>query len=251
MCVAVASVLPHMDYPFWVICIRVVLLLIIGTALSVFLAGMAANQCNQRLLSLLHIELQPEKFVAAYADVPGRAAGRSAARVITASYLADGYCAMGLPQKAQETLVWDCKVSSPRKHLALQGLLLHNRCRYCLHAEDALGALSAAHELQEVVSRLEQENASLADNLNKDLKLYRIWADVLNGTNDDDEYPQEMLKQFPAKIAMLELNWILARHYLNKCQRDKAKPYLSCIPENGGNLALVAKALQATAECGL
>lgn len=240
-------------YPLWVLCITVALVPVLGVSLSVMLAGMAASHCNQKLLAILHIQLRPKEFLSAYARVPGRAAPKSTGRVITSAYLADGYCAAGQPQKALETLVWDFDAEKRGSRLPLQGLLLHNQCRYFLHCGDAAGAGGAADKLQELIERLEKENPALALNLGGQLKLYRVWIDVLNGTSADEQYLQEELKQSSTKIARLELYWLLALNCGQRSQESRvgndeaANPqprleYLQKIVDEGGETALASRA---------
>lgn len=239
---AVAAGAQRTGYPLWVLGITVGLVLLLGISFSKLLAGMVASQCSQKLLAVLHIALMPEQFVEAYACVPQRAARGSTARVITAAYLADGYCAMGQPQKALDTLVWEFETKKPSARPTLEGLLLHNQCRYLLHCGDAQGASDAADRLQKAVEQLRQQNTALAQNLSEELRFYRIWVDLLNGQSVDMAYLEQKLKQLPTNIARMEVCWVLAQHCQNSNQPDKAGEYLRRIAAEGGGLALAQKA---------
>lgn len=239
---AVAAGFQRVGYPLWVLVITVGLVLLLGVSLTKLLAGMAAAQCSQKLLAVLHIALAPEQFVEAYACVPQRAARGSTARVIAAAYLADGYCAMGQPQKALDALVWEFEAKKPSARPTLEGLLLHNQCRYLLHCEDAQGASAAADRLQKAVEQLRQQNAALAQNLGEELRLYRSWVDVLNGQDLDRTYLEEKLERLPTNIARMEVCWVLAQHCQNAGQPEDAGEYLRRIAAEGGGLALAQKA---------
>ena len=97
--------------------------------------NLLANMENTRYLGYLHMELDPEKFLACYADIPGRLKPGSQTEAIYRSNLADGYAAAGKYEQALELL----EKPIPAGNLALKGLYAANRCGCLLEAGIVIG----------------------------------------------------------------------------------------------------------------
>ncbi|MEG2672318.1 MAG: hypothetical protein RR937_03985 [Ruthenibacterium sp.] len=236
------AVLYRAQQPIWIMGITAVLMLLLGLVVTKLLASNIATHRNQMMLAMLHLELAPQKFIDAYADVPAHTAPHSATHAVACSYLADGYCAAGNPSLALQTLTQDTGAALPKSKDALEGLYYHNQCNYYLHADDAEHAIVAAQHLQALINRILKENTPLALNLNADSKLFKAWIDFLNGDAVDTASLTEKLEAQPSKIKKLDTEWLLARVFAKMGNVEQARHYGADILENGGTLAIVAQA---------
>ena len=119
--IAAAVWIRDQDYPLFVPIIASSLTLAIGYVAARLLGNLLAASENTRHLGYLHMELDPDKFIAGYRDIPGRMKGENN-RAISRSYLADGYAAAGDYETAISLLE-----SPPADNLAVQGLYAANR----------------------------------------------------------------------------------------------------------------------------
>ncbi len=170
-----------------------ILTLLLGSALSFIVARTVAASEEQKLLALLHIELKPREFVAAYAPVVRAMKPKSSSRVASAAALADGYCAAGEFSRALETLEMpDEKVPAAHRD-ALTALNLRASCRYLLWSGDRSAAGAAISHFEKFLTALAATNPRLAGAMGEDAENYSLWLELLAGkTTDTDELERKM-----------------------------------------------------------
>ena len=83
------------NYPVYIPIIASTLSLLIGYFAACVVRNLIANSLTTQYLGYLHMELDPDKFIAAYGSVPGRLTEGSRDRAVAHAYLADGYGAKG------------------------------------------------------------------------------------------------------------------------------------------------------------
>lgn len=228
--IAVAIWFRDQEYPVFVPMIASVLMLGIGYFSARVAGNLLANMENTRYLGYLHMELDPEKFLACYADIPGRLKPGSHAEAIYRSYLADGYAAAGNYEKALELL--DRPI--PAGNLALKGLYAANRCGCLLGAGDTARGGEALEELKSVVDAARLEKPELAKNLSQTLTLHQQHYNCLTGVPVDREALTDAFDRAQYNIRRLELSKVLAMDARNRGDRDMAKKQLQYLRKNGG-----------------
>ena len=79
----------------WLNGVAGVLVLALGYVITRLIANMIAANINAKLLGILHVDLEPDRFISHYTEVPAHLKADSLNRGITTLYLADGYAAKG------------------------------------------------------------------------------------------------------------------------------------------------------------
>lgn len=128
------------ELPVHIPLIASILLLLLGIFLGRLVGNLVADSCNTKLLGLLHVELNPEAFLTAYAQVPERLKPDSRDYVVASAYLADGHAAKGDFDGAIAALC-PPERAGLGESAALRGLYLQDLCGYRLCAGDREGAL--------------------------------------------------------------------------------------------------------------
>lgn len=236
LCLAVLAVCRR-QMPPWQLGLTLVLAAGACLGATWFAAGMVASACQQSMLEQLHLKLQPDAFVAAYAPVAEAMPPDSAGAVTAAVNLADGYCAAGDWQQALATLVQPSAQLAEPKRSALQALVLRSRCRYCLWGGEVPVAEAALQTFARQVESLRESNPPLAENLQGDVELYQTWLGLLTGHTADCGALEQKMQQLPTKLAKLDVCWMLL--LASRAARDEAaeKRYESLFRQEGGNLA--------------
>lgn len=204
------------------------LMLGIGYFSSRVLGNVLASTENTRYLGYLHMELDPEKFLAHYEELPGRMKGGDAA--VCRSYLADGYAAAGRYEDAIALL----SSNPPADNLALEGLYASNLAAYHLGKGDAEGAAEAIGNLEEVIDACRLNKPELANNLTVSLKIHEQHLNCLTGKSVNTGWLEDAFRSAQYNIRRLEIAKILAMTALRDGDQEAAKTQLSYLRKNGG-----------------
>ena len=144
---AVAVWLRDREYPVYIPAIASLLLLGIGYFAGRLLGNLVAGTQNTRCLGLLHLDLDPQAFLAYYKQIPGRLNPNSRDFPIASACLADGYAAAGEFDQAIETLCGAFR-NVKKGDQALRALYYNNLCGYALSKEDLVLARQAEQKLE-------------------------------------------------------------------------------------------------------
>lgn len=204
------------------------LMLGIGYFSSRVLGNVLASMENTRYLGYLHMELDPEKFLSHYEEVPGRMKGSDAA--VCRSYLADGYAAAGRFDEALRTL----SEEPPADNLALRGLYASNRTGYYLGSGDAEAAAESIAELEGIIDACRLNKAELANNLTVSLKIHKQHLNCLTGKSVNTGWLEDAFRSAQYNLRRLEIARILAMTALRDGDGAAAKTQLSFLRKNGG-----------------
>lgn len=215
-------------YPLYIPAVASVLLLALGAVAGKIAGNIVANARNTRLLSLLHVELDPAAFLSAYEPVPGRLKAGSWDFAVARSYLADGYAAAGEFDRAMDTLCPDC-AGKP----ALSGLYYGNLCSYALSKGDCARAREAAAGLEAVLED-GKANPAFAQNMRLVLNLCRERLTCLEGGKVDRQWLTGQLERAPFALRRLEILETLARYALLRGRTEEAGEYLDQICQGAG-----------------
>lgn len=228
--ICVAVWLRRGDNPVYVSAIASVLMLGIGYFSSRVTGNLLANMENTHYLGFLHMELDPEKFLKHYRDVPGRLKPGSRAESIYRSYLADGYLAQGSWAQAKGLLTQPIASGS----LALEGLYASNLTACCLAMEDISGAEEQLAVLSRVIEESSGKKRELADNLKRNRNLYRQHLNCLQGKPVDTELLEDAFDSAQYNIRRLEIAKVLAMTALRDGKKAEAEKQLVFLRKNGG-----------------
>ena len=208
--------------------ISTLLALAIGFFTSRLLENLVSSTETTRNLGYLHMELDPEKFIASYSPVPQKTR-KGKDRMISYAYLSSGYEAKGDFQKALETLEKGEIGGSD----SLDTLYLSSKCRYLLEGGKIEEAKAVLKALEERIEKI-QDNEKLKDNQKQVAYILSERIEVEEGGKGDEEYLEGRLKCSQYKIGRLEILSAMALHYRNAGKRDKEKEMLNRIIKEGG-----------------
>lgn len=227
--IAVAIWFRDRDYPVYIPIIASSLMLGIGYFASRVLGNILANMENTRYLGYLHMELDPEKFLAHYETVPGRLKEGSSA-AICRSYLADGYAANG----DFDTAIALLSVAPPVDNLPVQGLYAANLSACYLGKGDLESAWASICRLEEIIDACRLNKPELAKNLTESLNLHKQHFYCLAGKTVDTEWLEAAFDRAQYHIRRLEIAMVLAKTALRDGNGAAAKKQLSYLRKNGG-----------------
>ncbi len=217
------------DYPVFIPLIASTLMIGIGYFSSRVLGNVLASMENTRCLGYLHMELDPQKFLQVYRDVPGRMKAGSSDAAICRSYLADGYAAAGEYEEAIRLLSQE----TPADNLPVKGLYASNRAACYLHMGRLEEARNALEELEQVIDACRQNKGELARNLTGSLNLYRQQLRCLEGKAVDTEELEDAFQRAQYHIRRLEIAKILAMYHIRQGNAAEAGKQLSYLRKNG------------------
>ena len=204
------------------------LMLGIGYFASRLLGNILAGMENTRYLGYLHMELDPDKFLEHYKDVPGKMKGSDAA--ISRSYLADGYAAAGDYNRAIELL----SIAPPADNLPVQGLYAANLAAYHLGKEDAEGAAVHVKRLDEIISACRVTKPDLAKNLTESFNLHKQHLNCLTGKKVNEDWLDAAFQRAQYNIRRLEIAKVQAMYALREGDAKTAKERLTYLRKNSG-----------------
>lgn len=218
------------DYPIFVPIIASVLMLGIGYFSARVLGNILSNMENTRYLGYLHMELDPQKFLDAYQNVPGRIKADTVSNAIARSYLADGYAASGDFNTAIETLATD----PPADNLSVQGLYAANRSAYYLSIGDTERAAETIAQLENIIDACRLNKADLAKNLSESMNLHQQHLRCLQGKRVDTDWLEAAFQRAQYNIRRLEITKVLAMTALRDGDMTAAKKHLTYLRKNSG-----------------
>lgn len=228
--VAVAIWFRDTGHPFFVPLIGSVLMLGIGYFSGRVLGNLVASSQNTHLLGYLHMELDPEKFVENYREIPGKMSPASSSAAICRSYLADGYAAAGDFSMALKTL----EDGEPPRELSVQGLYASNRCAYYLGLEDAPKVKEAMAQLDRIIDSCRLKNSALANNLQASLELYHQGYLCLTGKPASSAFLEDAFQRAQYNLRRLDIAKIQAMAALNAGDQAETRKHLTYLRKNSG-----------------
>ena len=221
------------NYPIYIPLIASVLSLLIAFFAGRVIRNLIANSLTTERLGYLHMELDPDKFIAAYEAVPPRLDKGSRDRAVAYAYLADGYAAKGDFAKAL-VLLEEGFSGANLEDAALRGLYLSNRGVY----QSALGELEAAKEsakaLRELIDGCWRSRNALARNLQDGLLLLEGDLALQEGRLPDKKALEEIYGRCAFNLHRFEIDRLLALRALAVGDRAEAKQHLQTLAEHGG-----------------
>lgn len=215
--------------PVFVPIIATVLMLALGVVAGRLLGNILASSQNTRYLGYLHMELDPEKFLSYYEDIPAKVKGDNSA-AICRSYLADGYAACG----RYDAAIAQLSVEPPEDNLAVRGLYAANLAGCHLSTENLEAAEAAIQGLDRIIDDCRFENPSLAANLTEMLVLRRQHLACLRGDAVDTEVLESAFARAQYHLRRLEIARILAMTAIRDGDSAAKKLQLSYLRKNGG-----------------
>lgn len=226
--------------PVYIPLVASALMLGIGLVFGCLVGNMVAGSVNVKLLGYLHVELDPEKFLAAYEKVPGRLKAGSVDQAVTSAYLADGYAALGQFRQALDTLRLPGEES--KQYVALRGNVLQKRCSYQLFAGDAPAAKETLAQLGALIQDAEKDpetKAQLLDNLKTSRRILQNRLNALGNKQVEEGFLLTKVKGATYTLLRLELWQTLAIWSLREAEEEKARKYLDHLVREGGKTFFV------------
>lgn len=230
-CVTVAIWVRDAGKPLYIPLVASVLMVAIGCLSARLLGNLVASGQNTNTLGILHMELDPEKFLECYRDVPGKLREGSRDRAIASAYLADGYAAAGDYAMAIQAL------GAPypgRQDAALLGVYYGNLSRYALGSGDMELADSAMQELAQIIDGQCGDKPQLKKNLLSTQGLLRQRRRAMQGEAVDREWLEEQLPAAGYHLRTLEILEILALDAKNRGDGKTLEKYRTQLCQQGG-----------------
>ena len=209
--------------------ISTIIAILLGFFTSRLSENIISNTETTKRLGYLHMEMDPEKFISSYIDIPKKTTGDKE-KMISYAYLSSGYEAAGDFDRALETL----EKGNINGSDSLDTLYLSQKCR-CLIEKGILD------EAEDVLKELEKRIDSITGNQslkNNQRQVQYVLSEMLRakkGETIDKEYLEGRLKSTQYRIGRLEIYYTIAMHYRNKENKKKEMETLSIIREEGGN----------------
>ena len=230
------------DRELYIPIVASILVLGIGITGARIIGNILASMENTRYLGYLHMELDPEKFLAAYKDVPGRIRKGSRDQRVALTYLADGYWADGQFEKALETLADEPSKDDP----ALYALYVSKKASYYLAMEKPDDAEEMLEKLNSVLYACQRKNPQLGANMKETMLVYKEYVKALRHHEVDRTYLEQVFEKSQYNLRRLEIAQILnlLNGYYRKgastsskmiayLRREAGKTYFSHLPING------------------
>ena len=224
-------------YPLYIPVVATVLMTGIGYFLSRLLGNLTASSENTKKLGLLHMELDPEAFIAAYRDIPAKLPEGSRFRAVSSSYLADGYYASGDPGQAVKVLdrgFETLKKEDDKKSPSLQGLYHGNRLLYLIEEGKIEEAKKEAEILERIITSCESTNKPLAENLGTTLKLRKARILIKEGTVINDTWLKGFLSGAHYNLLRLEIYRTIAENALLRGDKEEASEFRDRLIKESG-----------------
>lgn len=243
---AAAAFVYRPQVALWLNIITAALIFALLYIVSRLAANIAATNANAKLLGILHVDLDPDRFLAAYRDIPARVPASSYLHTVTSSYLAAGYAARGDYAQAESTLFTDFSPSRSEKNdLAVRALIHDNLCEFALLQKDAARAEKELAQLREVLQRAAVLNPDLTRNYRATVFLYEQWLRVLSGEPADEKRLAESLSHTPIRLRRLATQMLMAESYAMRRQNGPAREMYRAVIAEGGKTHFVADAQSA------
>ncbi len=230
---AVAVWLRDREYPVYIPAIASLLLLGIGYFAGRLLGNLVAGTQNTRCLGLLHLDLDPQAFLAEYKQIPGRLNPNSRDFPIASACLADGYAAAGEFDQAIETLCGAFR-NVKKGDQALRALYYNNLCGYALSKEDLVLARQAEQKLEQIVKDCRDPKSALSENMALNLRIHQNRRVCLEGGRVETSWLEEQLPQSTYRMRRLDLLQLLAMWCLRSGKKQAAQDYLLRLRQEAG-----------------
>ena len=224
----------RLGYQLYIPIVATVLLAGIGYFLSRLLGNLISSVENTKVLGYLHVELDPEKFIASYRGVPDKMKQGTRDRAVSSAYLADGYFSAGDAADAVKTLDKGFEGLDLSGKYPLAGLYHGNRLQYLIGMKDWEGAKEEAAQLEGIITACEKSNKALAENLSSALRTRKARIGIAEGQKADSAFLKEEVKKAQYNLRRLELYETLRENALLKNDKKEAREYADKMKAEGG-----------------
>lgn len=236
------------NYPVYIPIIASALALLIGFFAARVIRNLVANSLTTQYLGYLHMDLDPDKFIAAYGPVPARLDKGSRDRAVAHAYLSDGYAARGDFDKAL-SLLEEGFAGADLQDASLQGLYLSNKGALQL----ALGRLDEGREtawtLGELIDGCWHSKNALARNLQDALLLLNADIALREERLPDKKPLAELYERCAYNLRRFEIDRLLALRALTVGDKAEAKAHLERLRTYGGKTRYAAWAEEQLKDC--
>ena len=236
------------NYPVYIPIIASTLALLIGFFAACVVRNLVANSLTTQYLGYLHMELDPDKFIAAYGSVPGRLTEGSRDRAVAHAYLADGYGAKGDFSTALSVLEKGF-YKADLNDIALRGLYLSSKGVY----QSALGYLTQAKEtadsLRQLIDGCWRSKNALARNLQDGLVLLDADIALQEGRKKKKKALEELYGRCAFHLRRFEIDRLLALRALAVGDTAEAKKHIELLKANAGKTRYTAWAEEQLKAC--
>ena len=205
-----------------------IIAVLLGFFTSRLLENIVSNTETTKRLGVLHMELDPEKFIASYETIPEKTKGEKEKK-ISYAYLSLGYEASGAFDKALDAL----EKGSVGGSDSLDTLYLSSKCRCLIEKGSIEQAERVLKELEDRIDRI-SDNQGLKENQRQVMYVLSEMLDATKGNGVDVEYLEGRLKATQYKIGRLEIYYTISMHYKNKGNKKKEAETLSIMEKEGG-----------------
>lgn len=228
--------------PLYATILSTILLWGIGICVSTLVGNIVSARENSRLLTILHVDLDPERFLREYQSVPKHLPEKSYNHAVACSYLADGYAAAGQPEEALRVLSSRTTNRKGEEVLSLQCLYHSNRCKYELQMGDTEAAKQDFALLKKDIAKAVRENPSLAKSMQDYAEWYENWIAFQEKRSVNLNLLTKKTEECQFVIRQLQLRDLLMQVYLRENRKKEAQAEWQLIDKRGGNLPLKEEA---------
>lgn len=218
--------------PVYIPILASVLMLALGIMLGRLVGNIVASNCNVKVMGYLHVDLDPEKFIAAYAGIPGKLKEGSLDQAVAKTYLADGYAARGEFDKAIETL--GHPTASGKQAVALEGTIWQKLCSYQLFKGDLKGAQASLEALDALIAENADAKPALLDNLKTSRRILQNRMAAQTNKQVEEGFLLTQVQKATYQLLRLELWQTLAIWAIREGDEEKRDLYLYQLKEHGG-----------------
>ncbi len=236
------------NYPLYIPVIASALALLISYFAARVIRNLVANSLTTQYLGYLHMELDPDKFIAAYGPVPPRLDKGSRDRAVAHAYLSDGYAAKGDFDRAL-SLLEEGFAGADLQDASLRGLYLSNKSAL----ELALGRLEegrkTARALGELIDGCWRSKNALARNLQDALLLLKADISLQEGKLPDKKPLEELYERCAYNLRRFEIDRLLTLRALATGDKEEARKHLERLTTYGGKTRYTAWAEEQLKAC--
>ncbi|NCB32013.1 MAG: hypothetical protein EOM66_11480 [Clostridia bacterium] len=235
--------------PLWINGLSATLTLALGFVLFRLAANVIASNTNTKILEILHVQMDPQRFLNQYEKIPAKLKRGSVNHAVTTIYLADGYAAKGDYDTAERLVDAEPVDNADEKlHAAIAAIRMNARVDYALLRGDSAEGERLLSEFRQVLKQGEAVNPSLAANMQDRVILYAQWLQVMGGAPTGENFLQDMLGRTPVLLQRLEILWVMARSFLLRDESAAAREQFETIASQGGKTHFTADAKAALAK---
>ena len=196
--------------PIYIPILACTLLLLLGIVCARLAGNLIADREHMRLLSLLHVSLEPQPFIEQYEPLIARLPQKSAQRPVMKGYLSSGYAAAGGFEKALVLLPEE----EDGLAAALKGVRLAARASCFLYLGAEEQAAAQIGKLSAVIASAEKP--ALKESLAAQRDLLSARLSILRGEAADCAWLSQQLNTAPYRLRRLEILHALAEDARNQ-----------------------------------